>query len=77
MENKTKTPVIFWIVLYNHSHGCDVWPEFGDVGEDDIIEKMRADGDWDEEEDNDEMTYVEMRGPFSTDDPMYRTPSDK
>lgn len=61
----------FYIVLFHHRHGVDVWPSFGDdePDEDEIIEKLRKEGTWDESDDNRSDTYVGVVGPFQTPEP--------
>lgn len=61
MANETN---LFYIVVYNHRHGLDVWPEFREVSEEEIIEELKAADTWDERDEADELTYVEVRGPF-------------
>ena len=61
-NNETK----LYIVLYSHRHGLDTWPVFASEApdEDEIIEELRAGDVWDERDDADELTYLEVRGPF-------------
>ena len=63
MANETKQ---LFIIVYNHRHGLDVWPEYHveAPSSDDIIEELKAADTWDERDEADEMTYVEVRGPF-------------
>jgi len=62
MANETK----LFIIVYNHRHGLDVWPSHcvEEPSSDDIIAELRAADTWDERDDADELTYVEVRGPF-------------
>lgn len=54
--------MIFWIVIYTHRHGVDVWPFFSDEmpTESEITNNL---DDW--EGDTREDEYVEVRGPFT------------
>jgi len=63
MANETKS---LFIVVYNHRHGLDVWPRYctEEPSSDDIIEELKAADEWDERDDDDDLTYVEVRGPF-------------
>ncbi len=63
MANETKH---LFIVVYNHRHGLDVWPEYHveTPSSDDIIKELKAADTWDERDETDELTYVEVRGPF-------------
>jgi len=55
-----------YVVVYSHRHGIDAWPTFRTEapGSDEIIEELRAADTWDERDDQDEMTYIEVLGPF-------------
>ena len=54
-----------WIVLYSHKHGIDTWPIFKPATTEEVIDTLRKDGSWDEDEDQDELSYVEVRGPWT------------
>lgn len=62
MDSNTK----LYIVIYNHRHGIDAWPTYRTEapGSDDIIEELKAAEEWDDRDENDELTYVEVLGPF-------------
>jgi len=63
MANETKS---LFIIVYNHRHGLDVWPTYRTEApsSDDIIDELRTAEEWDERDESDELTYVEVRGPF-------------
>ena len=56
MDSNTR----LYIVLHTHRHGIDTWPIFSieQPSSGDIIEKIKAEDEWDDEDD------VEVRGPF-------------
>ena len=55
-----------YVIVYNHRHGIDAWPTYRTEApsSDDIIEELKASDEWDERDESDELTYVEVRGPF-------------
>ena len=57
-----------WVVLYVHKHGADAWPIFEDLTEEQVIDGLRRDGSWDNDEEGsvnyEKGYYVEVRGPF-------------
>ena len=52
-----------WTVLWVHEHGTDAWPIIEYQSEDEIIEILREDGEWDADDDSNDLTYIEVRGP--------------
>ena len=57
----------FFIVVYHHKHGHDTWPHFSDErpGDDEIIDGLREQGDWDDDDDDRIDTYIDVTGPFT------------
>lgn len=53
-----------YVVVYSHRHGVDTWLLTERKTEGEVIEELREDGEWDEREDQDPESYVEVRGPF-------------
>lgn len=53
-----------WVVRYSHRHGHDVWVEWSEPSEQDVIASLKSDGVWDETDDQD-GSYVEIYGPFT------------
>lgn len=55
-----------YIVIHNHRHGLDVWPSYQTEKPscDDVIGELRDAGTWDDRDAADDLTYVEVRGPF-------------
>jgi hypothetical protein len=53
-----------WIVVYNHRFGIDTWPVFQAErpSEEEIIAKLKEEEEWDEREEQDEESWVEVRG---------------
>ena len=64
MAQETK----LYIVVHNHRHGLDVTPTYRteEPSADDIIEELKEAGCWDVRDEPDDLTYVEVRGPFPT-----------
>jgi len=55
-----------FIVTYHHKHGFDTWPVFADERptDDEIIENLRREGSWDDDDDDRFDTYIDVTGPF-------------
>lgn len=55
-----------YIVIYSHRHGIDAWPTYRteEPSSDDIIKELKAADEWDDRDEADELTYVEVRGPY-------------
>ena len=58
--------VTVWVVIYHHKHGVDAWPIAmnKEPTEDEVIKILRKEGSWEDEDDDREDTYVEVRGPW-------------
>lgn len=57
-----KNPKQLFIVTFHHRHGTDVWPSFEPITEEEVIEKLKANDEWEGDTRDDE--YVEVTGPF-------------
>ena len=62
---KVVPPLDVWVVIYHHKHGTDAWPVTCEMSEEEVIKHLREEGEWCEEDDKDELTFIEIRGPWS------------
>ncbi len=59
--------MLFWIIVYDHRHGTDVWPRKwaeGDTAQSvraRAIEELTDDGEYEADRDDE---HVDVRGPF-------------
>ena len=54
-----------YVIIYTHKHGTDAWAHFAanKPTEEEIIEELRGNGEWDEGDD-DRGSTIEIRGTF-------------
>lgn len=53
-----------WIVIYEHKHGVDAWPVSEEPDVDGVKAKLREEGSWEDEDDTDYRSRIEIRGPW-------------
>jgi hypothetical protein len=64
-----------WVVIFHHKHGIDSWPVVEEPSVEAVISDLREQGEWDEEDDEREDTYIELRGPWRfNEDPATKSP---
>jgi hypothetical protein len=54
-----------WVVVYEHKHGVDAWPTATKPTIEQVKEQMRAEGSWDDDDEDDERNNIEIRGPWT------------
>ncbi len=53
----------FYIAIFHHKHGVDAFP-VAQRDADAVIEFLREEGSWDEDDDRRHDSYIDFSGPF-------------